>query len=65
MQTYGKRRVLYMSNELTQDVINGKVDYNSLTETSPGVSPPSIYDSKGGSILFERDFEDDDVRNAM
>lgn len=56
MQTYGKRRVLYMSKELTQDVINGKVDYNSLTETSPGVSPPSIYGSKGGSILFERDF---------
>jgi len=56
MQTYGKRRVLYMSKELTDEVLSNKIDYNALTELSHGVSVPAIFGSKGGSIIFEKDF---------
>lgn len=61
MQTYGGRRVLYMSQDLTPKVIKGEVDINTLNENSPNVTPP-MYNgvlalgSKGGSILVERDF---------
>lgn len=61
MQTYGGRRVLYMSQELTPKVIKGEINLNTLDVKSPGVSLP-MYNgqpaigSKGGSILVERDF---------
>ena len=61
MQTYGKRRVLYMTPELTSKVINGTSDINVLNENSEQVSLPMFngqpaLGSKGGSILIERDF---------
>lgn len=61
MQTYGGRRVLYMSQELTPKVLKGEVDINSLSQHSPGVNLPMFngqpaLGSKGGSILVERDF---------
>ncbi len=61
MQTYGKRRVLYMTPELTSKVINGTSDINILNENSEQVSLPMFngqpaLGSKGGSILIERDF---------
>lgn len=61
MQTYGGRRVLYMSQELTPKVINQEIDINILSQNYPGVSLP-MYNgqpalgSKGGSIIVERDF---------
>lgn len=55
LQTYGKRRVLYMSPELTTQVLSGEVDINTLNENSQGISFPEIFGSKGGSILVERE----------
>lgn len=60
MQTYGKRRVLYLSPELTPKVINRDVDVNTLSEYSNDVNLP-MYNgqpalgSKGGSIVIERE----------
>jgi hypothetical protein len=56
MQTYGKRRVLYMSQELTSKIIIGAVNYNLYNENTNEISLPSILGSKGGSILIEREF---------
>jgi predicted glycosyltransferase involved in capsule biosynthesis len=60
MQTYGGKRVLYLSEDLTKKVINKEVDYNEFNEKTPQISPP-IYNgnialgSKGGSILVSRE----------
>lgn len=61
MQTYGKRRVLYMSQSLTPQVISGEIDFNVFDENTPEVSLPMFagkpaLGSKGGSIVVERDF---------
>jgi len=61
MQTYGGRRVLYMSQELTPQVLNKSVNINTLNQNSQGVSLPMFngqpaLGSKGGSILVEREF---------
>jgi GT2 family glycosyltransferase len=59
MQSYGGRRVLYLSEKLTQKVINKEVDYNDFDENTPEVSLP-MYNgkpalgSKGGSVFIER-----------
>ena len=60
MQTYGKRRVLYLSQELTPKVIAKEVDFNSFDESTPDVSLPMFagrpaLGSKGGSIVVERE----------
>ena len=55
MQPYGKRRVLYLSKELTDRVIKKEIDYNVFSEKTPEVSLPGILGSKGGSIFVERD----------
>ena len=55
MQTYGKRRVLYMSELLMEKVIKKEIDYNTFSEETPGISPPKMYGSKGGSVLVERE----------
>ena len=60
MQTYGKRRVLYLSQTLTPKVINKEIDFNLLNESSTDVSLPMYagqpaLGSKGGSIIIERD----------
>lgn len=60
MQTYGKRRVLYLSQELTPNIINKELDFNTFNESTPGVSLPMYagkpaLGSKGGSIIIERD----------
>lgn len=55
LQPYGKRRVLYMSQKLTNDFLLNSIDYNKLDENSPEISLPAILGSKGGSILVERD----------
>lgn len=63
MQTYGGRRVLYMSKELTEKILNKEndIDYNSFSDQTEGISLP-MYNgapalgSKGGSILVEKDF---------
>lgn len=60
MQTYGKRRVLYLSQTLTPKVISKEIDFNFLKEDSPDVSLPMYsgqpaLGSKGGSIIIERD----------
>ena len=58
MQSYGARRVLYLSEELAQKVINGEVDYNKFDVDSDDVSLP-MYNgkpalgSKGGSVFIE------------
>jgi len=60
IQTYGGRRILYLSEELTKKVISKEADYNTFNETTPEVSPP-MYNgkpalgSKGGSILISKD----------
>ena len=60
IQPYGGRRVLYMSKELTDSVLEKNLDYNSFSENTPGVTPP-MYNgqlalgSKGGSIFIERE----------
>lgn len=60
MQTYGSRRILYLSQELTDKVIKKELDYNSFNESTPGVSLP-MYNgkpalgSKGGSIMISRE----------
>jgi len=61
MQTYGKRRVLYMSQTLTPRAIAGEVDFNTFDEHTPDVSLPMFggqpaLGSKGGSIVVEHDF---------
>lgn len=60
MQTYGKRRVLYLSQNLTPKIINKEIDFNILNENSPDVSLPMYagqpaLGSKGGSIIIERE----------
>lgn len=55
LQTYGKRRVLYMNQELTQKVLSEELDFNTFDENTPGISYPEILGSKGGSILVERE----------
>ena len=60
MQTYGKRRVLYLSQELTPRVIAKEVDFSTFDENTPNVSLPMFagkpaLGSKGGSIVVERD----------
>lgn len=60
IQPYGKRRVLYLSQELTRKVIDKEVDYNNLNEDSKDVFPPMFngkphLGSKGGSVFIERD----------
>jgi len=61
MQTYGGRRVLYMSDNLTKKVINKEVSIDSFSEKTEEVSLP-MYNgvpalgSKGGSIFVEREF---------
>lgn len=61
MQTYGKRRVLYMTDEVTKKVISKEFDINAFTENTKGINLPMFngqpaLGSKGGSILVERDF---------
>jgi hypothetical protein len=60
MQTYGKRRVLYLSQELTPKVIAKEVDFSTFDENTPDVSLPMFagkpaLGSKGGSIVVERE----------
>lgn len=60
MQTYGQRRVLYLSEELTPKVIAKEVDFNTFDENTPDVSLPMFagkpaLGSKGGSIVVERE----------
>lgn len=60
IQSYGKRRVLYLSEELTNQVISGDIDYNQFDETMDNISLPMfngqvMLGSKGGSILIEKD----------
>jgi hypothetical protein len=58
IQCYTKRRVLNCNLEITNMLLSGKIDVNSLGENSDGVNPP-MYNgqpslgSKGGSILLE------------
>ena len=58
-QPYGKRRILYLNEELTQKVLNKEIDYNTFSENTPGVTPPkidpAILNSKGGSLLLSRE----------
>lgn len=60
MQTYGRRRVLYLSKELTPKVISKEVDFSTFDENTPDVSLPMFagkpaLGSKGGSIVVERE----------
>jgi hypothetical protein len=55
LQPYGNRHVLYMSKELTDKVINKKLDINQLHKYHEGVSPPNQTGSKGGSIFVEKE----------
>jgi len=54
LQPYGNRHILYMSKELTSNVIDGKqsVDDESIKSNT---SAPDLKGSKGGSILISRD----------
>lgn len=60
LQTYGGRRILYLSENLTKKIINREVDYNKFDDTTLDVSVP-MYNgkpalgSKGGSILISKD----------
>ncbi len=60
IQTYGNRRVLYLSKNVTDGILNGKIDYNSLDEEFVNTNRleseiiPNA-GSKGGSILVEKD----------
>lgn len=59
LQTYGKRRILYMSAELTDKVLKEKLDYNNFDEKTNGVSLPMFngkpaLGSKGGSLIISR-----------
>ncbi len=61
MQTYGNRRVLYLSKELTNEVIKKQINFNLFDENSTNVSLPMYNEqpalgSKGGSILVKHDF---------
>ena len=59
MQSYGGRRVLYISQDLTREVLKDISLINSYIQSSPGISPP-MYNgqlalgSKGGSIFINR-----------
>ena len=60
LQTYGGRRVLYLSQNLTPKIINKEIDFNLLNENSNDVSLPMFggkpaLGSKGGSILVENE----------
>ena len=60
MQTYGKRRVLYLSQNLTPKIIAKEVDFNTFNEGTADVNLPMFagkpaLGSKGGSIIVERD----------
>jgi hypothetical protein len=60
LQTYGARRILYLSEEITKKIINKEIDYNDFNESTPGVSLPMYNNqpalgSKGGSILISKE----------
>jgi len=60
LQTYGKRRVLYLSNNLTKKVLKNEIDYNQFNENTEEVSIPMFagkpaLGSKGGSVIISRD----------
>lgn len=54
LQPYGNRHILYMSKELTNNIISEKqnIDDESI---KPSASPPDLKGSKGGSILVSKD----------
>lgn len=54
LQPYGNRHLLYMSKNLTEKIISGKLNVNQLNG-SDELSAPEIIGSKGGSILVSRD----------
>lgn len=53
IQTFHKRRVLYLNDNLTNLIINKKIDVNSLNINTDGVSLPKHIGAPGGSIAVE------------
>lgn len=55
LQTFADRRVLYCNKILTQKIINGGYDYDSLRLNNITVTLPQFLGAPGGSILIKRD----------
>lgn len=53
IQTFHKRRVLYLNNNLTNLIINKSLNVNDLNINYPGVSLPEFIGAPGGSIAVE------------
>lgn len=53
IQTFHKRRVLYLNDFLTDLIIREELDVNDLKENSEGVSLPQYFGAPGGSISVE------------
>lgn len=55
LQTFTKRRVLYCSAGLTQKIIEGGYDYDSLEFNGTNVTLPNTSGASGGSIFIKKE----------
>lgn len=55
LQSYGNRHIWYMSKELTEKFLNKEISIDDIDKTHREVSAPEFKNSKGGSILVEKD----------
>lgn len=55
LQPFGKRRILYMSKELTNEYLEEKIQINDLNEKLNGAEPSKIKNPKGGSVFISKD----------
>lgn len=55
IQCFTKRRVLYLNQELTNQIINNEITVDELNINIPGVSLPQFIGAPGGSIYVNKD----------
>lgn len=54
IQCFQKRRILYLDNEITEDVFNNKIKVDDLNIDNPKVSLPITLGAPGGSIMINK-----------
>lgn len=55
IQTFQKRRVLYLNNEISDDILNNKINIDDLDINHPKISLPLTHGAPGGSIMIKKE----------
>lgn len=55
IQNFTDRRVLYLNDKITEEVLNEKIDFDELSIENENINLPKIFGAPGGSITIERD----------